>query len=295
LLNRPWPEEFCQVRGRFLAAQNWDQLGKADAPFALLGAPLDITTSFRSGTGQGPEAIRAASQVLEDYSLELDRDLNAQAFADLGDLPLVPGDLVGSLELIEQAVAHLVAAGGRPFLLGGEHLVTLPVVRALAAVYPDLAVLQFDAHADLRNHYLGWQLSHATVMRRVAGIVGPAAVWQFGIRSADREEAAYGRAHTHLYPGERLLAGCQAARQALANRPVYITIDIDVCDPGFAPGTGTPEPGGTSPGKLLRGLRALAGLSVVGLDLVEVCPPYDPSGITAILAARLIRDCLLLF
>ena len=172
MLNRPWPEEFCQVRGRFLAAQNWDQLGKADAPFALLGAPLDITTSFRSGTGQGPEAIRAASQVLEDYSLELDRDLNAQAFADLGDLPLVPGDLVGSLELIEQAVAHLVAAGGRPFLLGGEHLVTLPVVRALAAVYPDLAVLQFDAHADLRNHYLGWQLSHTTVIRRVAGMWG---------------------------------------------------------------------------------------------------------------------------
>ena len=268
----------------------------AEARWVLLGAPLDLTVSYRPGSRFAPARIREVSQALETYSPELDRDLEEVGLHDAGDLDLPPGNLEGSLGRIEAAVGEVAAAQRAPLLLGGEHLITLPAVRALRARFPDLAVIQFDAHADLRDTYLEQRLSHATVMRRLAEVVGPGALFQVGIRSGVREEFAFAAA-THLYPGFRyeLVGAVREAKRHLRRRPVYVTVDIDVVDPGLAPGTGTPEPGGATPGELLRAVAQLAGLRVVGGDVVEVSPPYDAGDVTSLLAARLVREMILLF
>jgi agmatinase len=274
-------------QGVFLGAGGWE-----GARWALFGAPLDVTGSFRPGARFGPAAVRAASPVLELWSPALGVGLEERPFADLGDLELPPGEVEAALEAIERAVAEVLAAGRRPLLLGGEHLVTWPAVRAVAARYPDLAVLQVDAHADLRDAYLGRRASHATVMRRVAEVVGPKRVYQMGIRSGTVEEWAWGRAHTRFAPGARALP--TGWREELAGRPLYVTVDIDFVDPAAAPGTGTPEPGGATAAELLDLVDSLAGLRVVAADVVEVAPAYDPTGITAILAAKVVRELLLL-
>ncbi|MHB8158472.1 MAG: agmatinase, partial [Desulfocucumaceae bacterium] len=178
--------------------------------------------------------------------------------------------------------------------MGGEHLVTLPAVRRAAAHYPGLSVIHFDAHADLRDKYLGMDLSHATVMRRVTEIIGPENLYQFGIRSGTREEFVFARSSVNLHPVINA-ADIAKTAEALKGRPVYISLDIDVLDPAYAPGTGTPEPGGCSPDQLFTALEAFADLNVVGFDLVEVSPDYDEAGRTAIMAAKLIREALLLF
>ncbi|MGQ9556875.1 MAG: agmatinase [Desulfurispora sp.] len=275
---------------RFLAAG----ADPEPARLVIVGAPMDFTVSFRTGTREGPRHIRLVSAGLEEYSPELDRQLDEVAFADWGDVVMQPGRVAGSLGRIAEVLRPLYRAGKIPLLLGGEHLVSLPAIEEAARVYPDLAVLHFDAHADLRHEYLGETLSHATVMRRVCEIIGAGNLYQFGIRSGTREEFAFAREHCHLY------RRCEAPQlqelvQRLAGRPVYISLDIDVLDPAFAPGTGTPEPGGIEPRTLFEALYQLAGLQVVGLDIVEVCPVYDPSGATSILAAKLVREAVLLW
>ena len=261
--------------------------------FCLLGVPLDITVCFRPGTRRGPQAIRQASWVLEEFSLYQGRSLDEIKFCDLGDLALPQGALNASLTAIKAAASDLLASGYKPFILGGEHLLTLPTVDAAAQVYsPDLVVLQFDAHADLRAQYEGETLSHATVMRQLANIVPPDNIYQFGIRSATAKELAYARAHTNLFP-RRVLPPLAQVRPRLLERPVYVTIDIDVFDPAFAPGVGTPEPGGQSVETMLQALNLLKGLDIVGADIVEVCPPFDQSERTAALAALLVRELLL--
>jgi agmatinase len=264
-------------------------------PFGVVrfGAPLDLTGSYRSGTRFGPQQIRAADEVLEDYSLTLDRDVRQVKVLDRGDLELPPGDLEGSLAAIEEEATGALQQGMAFVALGGEHLITLPLVRAALSRYPDLGVLHFDAHADLADRYRGSRLTHATVMRRVVELLGPGRVVQVGVRSATPEEAVFAREWTHFFPGPP--PDMAAVLDLLAGRPVYCTIDVDVVDPGFAPGVGTPEPGGWSSTDLVSVLHRATGLDVVGMDVVEVCPPYDPAGITACLAAKLLREALLVF
>ena len=260
----------------------------------LVGAPFDGTTSFAPGTRFGPARLREASQGLETYSPAQDRSLEEVAFADLGDLELPFGNVTEALERIEAACRDVIGRGKSLVLLGGEHLISLPAIRACHSVHKELAVVQFDAHADLRDAYLGEHDSHATVMRRAGEIVGAGSVFQIGIRSGTREECVYGRAFSGLFT-EELHAGVERAVEALAGRPVYVTVDIDVVDPGYAPGTGTPEPGGCRPQELFEALRRLAALNVVAFDVVELNPLVDTGWTTAILAAKVVREGLLAF
>lgn len=266
----------------------------AGSETVILGAPMDQTVSFRSGTRHGPRQIRSVSEVLEEYSPRLDRDLSDYRYVDLGDVLVVPGMVEESLERIYQSARKVFGDGKLLVLLGGEHLVTLPAVRSAFEVYPELAVIHFDAHADMRERYLGLDLSHATVMKRITEIVGGDRVFQFGIRSGTREEINFARSAANFNPGVEVEDVARAAG-LLKGKPVYITLDIDVLDPAFAPGTGTPESDGCTPRQMFLALEALAGLEVVGFDLVEVCPPADHSDRTAILAAKLVREAILLF
>lgn len=265
---------------------------RAGARSALFGAPLDATVTFRPGSRFGPMAVRAASPVLEDWSPRLRRSLGVRPFCDLGDLEIPPGDVAGALRVIDGQVAELLAEGLRPVMLGGEHLVTVPAVDAVARYHPNLHVLQVDAHADLRDDYLGLRQSHACVMRRIAERIGPHRCLQLGIRSGTPEEWAYATNSTRFAPGVQPLPAEWG--QLLRGVPVYLTLDIDAADPAAAPGTGTPEPGGFSARELLEVVWAMDGLNIVAADVVEVAPAYDPGGVTAVLAAKVVREILLM-
>ncbi len=268
----------------------------AGAGVVICGVPMDFTVTFRPGARLAPRHIRQASTGLEEYSPYLEQDLRDCQYFDAGDLVLPAGDVPESLRRIACVVENLFAHRKFPLLLGGEHLVSLPAVAAAARFYPELAVVQLDAHLDLRDAYAGQKLSHATVMRRIAEIVGGANIYQLGVRSGAREEFLYAREHTHFFFNE-VLAPLEQICNALQDRPVYVTLDIDVLDPAYAPGTGTPEPGGCSPQEIIQALHYLGRrrLPVVGLDLVEVSPVYDPSERTSILAAKLVREAILCF
>lgn len=259
----------------------------------IFGAPLDLTSSYRRGTRFGPQQIRVAGEGLEDYSLDLDRDVRRVKVIDHGDLELHPKNLEANLARIEKEAATALE-NGMPFVaLGGEHLITLPLVKAALVKHPDLVLLQLDAHADLAESYEGKPLTHATVMRRVAELLESGCVVQMGIRSATAEEVAFARGRTHLFPGPPV--DVTQVLKILTGKPVYLTIDIDVVDPAFAPGVSTPEPGGWSSAELFQVLRQMGDLEVVAMDLVEVCPPSDPAGITSTLAAKVLRESLLTF
>ena len=275
------------LSGAFLGCR-----GRGESRSALFGAPLDATVTFRPGSRFGPLAVRAASPVLEDWSPRLRRSLSDRPFCDLGDLDFAPGDVPGALRAIGDLVAELLEDGLRPVMLGGEHLVTVPAVEAVARRHPDLHVLQIDAHADLREDYLGVGLSHACVMRRIAERLGPKRCLQLGIRSGTAEEWAYATERTRFAPGVQPLPS--AWEPVLRSVPIYLTVDIDAADPAAAPGTGTPEAGGFSARELLEVLWAMDGLNIVAADVVEVAPAYDPTGITATLAAKVVREILLM-
>jgi agmatinase len=258
----------------------------------LLGAPFDGTVSFRPGARFGPQALRAASDGLETYSPALDRDLEDVAHADAGDLELPFGNPAAALAVIAAAVRRCLADGAKPLVLGGEHLVTLPVVEALSDHHPELVVIQLDAHADQRDDYLGERLSHACVMRRIAERLGDGHLRQIGIRSGTRAEFALMRAQGTRcsFAPEDL----EALRGWLADRPVYLTLDLDVFDPGVMPATGTPEPGGIDWATFERAVSALASCRLVGADVVELAPQLDPSGCAAVVAAKCVRELLLI-
>lgn len=267
--------------------------GGDSAPIVILGVPLDETTSFRPGTRFGPSAAREASRALELYSLRQKRSLTPADYQDAGDLTLPLGDVKEALLVIGSAAREILQRGKKFMALGGEHLLTLPLVESLREIYPDLIVIQMDAHADLRQEYTGNSLSHGTVMRRVIDVLGPGRLFQLGIRSADKgelEETA-GLSEVHFYS---VLEPLQALLPRLKGHPVYLSIDIDVIDPAFAPGTGVPEPGGVTSLELLDAIGLLKGQDVVGADLVEVAPAYDTTGQTGLLAAAIVRECLLL-
>lgn len=255
----------------------------------LIGVPYDATATFRRGCALAPAAIRWASQSIETYSPILMRDLEDLRYADRGDLDVGHANPEEMVETVRAAVAG-IGAGVLPVLLGGEHTITLGAVRALRDRHPDLAVLQLDAHTDLREEYEGRRLSHATVMRRVADLVPPERIVALGLRAGTRQEFAFLERYRAWSPR---LSVTSDVWTWLRPRPIYVTLDIDVLDPSDAPGTGNPEPEGANAGDLLRFIRLLGDLPVVGVDLVEVSPPFDPSGRTGVLAAMVIREILL--
>jgi agmatinase len=269
-------------------------LGSADTanPKAvLLGAPLDVTETFRSGTREGPDRVRAVSDVLETYSPQLDRDLAELAFADWGDVECGP-DVDSALNDIAGAMDEACRIGALPLLIGGEHTATVGAVRGVLRRYADLHVIQLDAHADLRDDYEGVRLSHATVIRRIAEEVGYERICQCGIRSGTRDELQLARSCLTSSSELRLTP---EALDRVGDHPVYLTIDIDVIDPASAPGTGCPEPGGPTFAELWSFVCSLRGLNVVAVDVMEVLPAADVNDITSIAAAKLIRDAALLF
>ena len=265
----------------------------ANAETVLFGAPFDSTTSFRPGARFGSAAMRHESFGLETYSPYQDRDLLDRRVFDSGDLELCFGSAEAALADIEARAEEILSDGKRPVLLGGEHLVTLGALRAVVRRHPGLHILHFDAHADLRDDYLGAQLSHACVMRRAHDLLGDGRIHQFCIRSGDREEFRFAKAHTDLHPFS--FDGLEALTQALAaaKTPVYFTIDLDCLDPSAFPGTGTPEAGGVSFAQLLQAILLVARCSVVAADVNELAPMLDPSGVSTATACKVLRELLL--
>ena len=264
-----------------------------EADIVLFGAPYDSTTSFRPGTRFAGSSIRNDSYGLETYSPYQDRDLGEGKIADLGDLELAIGSSEKVLAQIEETAEEILRDGKLPFMIGGEHLVTLGSVRAAVKHYPDLHILHFDAHTDLREDYLGVKLSHACVIRRCWEVLGDGRIHQFGIRSGEKAEFEWARSgHTDFHPFS--LEGLEDTIQALKGKNVYFTLDLDVLDPSVFPGTGTPEPGGISFLELMRGaVRACRELNLVGCDVNELCPPCDPTGASTAVACKIIREMLL--
>ena len=260
----------------------------------LYGAPFDSTTSYRPGARFGPAAMRHESYGLETYSPYQDKDLTDGNVFDSGDLELCFGSSESALVDIESRAAEILRDGKLPLLLGGEHLVTLGAFRAVAEKFPDVHVIHFDAHADLREDYLGVSLSHACVLRRCWELVGNGRIFQFGIRSGDREEFQWGR--THVKTNRFDFATLEEVIDQLQDKPVYFTLDLDVLDPSVFPGTGTPEPGGVSFEQLRQAATLVCSkLRVVGCDVNELSPHYDPSGVSTIVACKIVREMLLAF
>ncbi|MDR1915751.1 MAG: agmatinase [Synergistaceae bacterium] len=264
-----------------------------DANVVLFGAPFDSTTSYRPGARFASSAIRSESFGIETYSPYLRGDITDYKIFDAGDLDLPFGNAGRVLDTIESFCGKVHDDDKMPVMIGGEHLVTFGAVRAAAARYPDLAILHFDAHADLRRDYMGEFLSHATVMRRVWDIVGDGRIYQFGIRSGSREEFEWAMDHVRM---EQFNANSiDSCAEAVVSHPVYITVDLDVIDPAEFPGTGTPEAGGMSFRALHDALTSLRGLDVIGFDLCELSPHYDASGASTALACKLLREMLIAF
>lgn len=264
-----------------------------EASIVLYGAPFDSTTSFRPGARFGPAAMRHESFGLETYSPYQDRDLMDISVFDSGDLELCFGSSEMALADIEKRAEEILEADKFPLLLGGEHLVTLAAVRAVAAKYPDLHIIHFDAHADLRDDYLGARLSHACVLRRCHDLLGDGRIHQFCIRSGEREEFRFAAQHTDFHPLS--FEGLEETVRELKekNVPIYFTIDLDCLDPAAFPGTGTPEAGGVTFLELLEAIRIVAQANVVGADVNELAPMLDASGVSTATACKVLRELLL--
>ena len=262
------------------------------AKTVIFGAPFDSTTSYRPGTRFGSKAIRSESFGIETYSPYQDKDLLDYSIFDAGDPELCIGNVDTALAQIEDIAAEILADGKRPFMLGGEHSVTLGAVSAVYKKYKSLYIIQFDAHADLRDDYLGVKKSHACVMRRCHEMVGDGHIYQFGIRSGEREEFKFAAEHTKM--NKFNLDGIDEAVKELAGKNVYLTIDMDVLDPSIFPGTGTPEAGGVQFTELLEAVMKLKELNIVGADINELSPQYDPSGVSTAVACKLLREILLM-
>ncbi|MFD1861827.1 agmatinase [Planococcus chinensis] len=261
----------------------------------LYGMPMDWTVSYRPGSRFGPNKIREVSIGLEEYSPYLDRELEDVKFFDAGDIPLPFGNPEKSLLEIETYVHTLLADNKIPMGMGGEHLVSLPVMKAVASKYDDLAIIHFDAHTDLRENYEGEEYSHSTPIRKIADLIGPSNVYSFGIRSGMKEEFVWAKENGMHISKFEVLEPLKEVLPTLEGRNVYVTIDMDVLDPAHAPGTGTVDAGGITSRELLASIHAIAasGVNVVGFDLVELAPVYDHSDQTANTASKLIREMIL--
>lgn len=262
-----------------------------ESNIVIFGAPFDSTTSYRPGTRFASAAIRNESYGIETYSPYQDKDLEDIAVFDGGDLELPFGSPVRALEDIRKFTKKILDDGKIPFMIGGEHLVTLGAIEAVFEKYPELHIIHFDAHTDLREEYLGVKKSHATVIRRCHDLVGDGKIYQFGIRSGERAEFEWAKTHTYLnkFNFEHL----EEIVEQLNGKPVYFTLDLDVLDPSEFPGTGTPEAGGVRYLELLKAISIVSKLNIVGLDMNELSPPYDSSGVSTALACKLLREILL--
>ncbi|MDO5417055.1 MAG: agmatinase [Lachnospiraceae bacterium] len=264
-----------------------------DASIVIYGAPFDSTTSFRPGARFGPSAIRHESFGIETYSPYQDKDLCDKSIFDCGDLELCFGSAESALADIEKCAGEILRDGKLPLLLGGEHLVTLGNFRAVYEKYPNVEVIHFDAHADLRDDYLGARLSHACVIRRIHDMVGDGKIHQFCIRSGDRTEFQFAEEHTNLHKFD--FDGLREVMSKLtADRtPVYFTIDLDCLDPSVFCGTGTPEAGGVTFPQLLEAVLTVCKANVVGADMNELAPMLDASGASTAVACKVLREVLL--
>lgn len=264
-----------------------------DSRIVIFGAPFDSTTSYRPGTRFASAAMRNESFGIETYSPRQDKDLLDTKIYDGGDLELCFGSPESALSDIEDMTADILDHGKLPLMIGGEHLVTLGAVRAAVKKYTDLHIVHFDAHADLRDDYLGQKLSHACVMRRCHELVGDGKIFQFGIRSGDREEFRWGRNHVETSKFD--FSGIESLKEKIGDKPVYFTLDLDVLDPSCFCGTGTPEAGGVSYNQLISAIEEVAKLNVIGLDVNELSPMLDQSGASTALACKLLREIMLYF
>lgn len=264
-----------------------------EAKMVLFGAPFDSTTSFRPGARFGSAAIRHESFGLETYSPYQDEDLSDYKVFDSGDLELCFGDSVRAVADITDRADQILSDGKIPLMIGGEHLVTLGAVRAALKKYPNLHIIHFDAHADLREDYLGMQLSHACVLRRCHELVGDGRIHQFCIRSGERSEFKFAKMHTDMHKFD--FSGLEELVVSLRREriPVYFTIDLDCLDPSVFPGTGTPEAGGVSFKELLDAILVVAGCNVVAADVNELAPMLDASGASTAVACKVVRELML--
>jgi agmatinase len=262
-----------------------------ESEIVLFGAPFDGTTSYRPGTRFASAAIRNESYGIETYSPYQDKDLLDKKIFDAGDLEFGFGNTQRVIDTIEEMTKQILDDKKKPLMIGGEHLVTLGSMKAVAEQYPELHIIHFDAHADLRDDYLGEKLSHASVMRRCHELVGDGKIYQFGIRSGDREEFVW--AKDHVFTQKFNLDGIENVVEKLQGKPIYLTIDLDVLDPSVFPGTGTPEAGGVTFMELMKALKEVFKLNVVAMDMNELSPVYDQSGASTALACKLLRELLL--
>lgn len=263
-----------------------------DAGIVLFGAGFDGTTSFRPGTRFAPSAIRSESFGIETYSPYQDKDMLDYSYFDSGDLELPFGSVNRTVADIAMRSDRILTDGKLPFMIGGEHLVTLGSVMAVKEKYDDLYIVHFDAHADLRDDYLGQKLSHACVLRRCHELVGDGHIFQFGIRSGDRDEFRFADEHTEMHRFS--FEGLEAVVEGLKGKDVYFTLDLDVLDPSVFPGTGTPEAGGVTFDELRRAVTLVCSqLKIVGCDVNELSPVYDQSGVSTAVACKIIREMLL--
>ncbi len=263
-----------------------------DAKIVLFGAGFDGTTSFRPGTRFAPSAIRSESFGIETYSPYQDKDMTDYSYFDSGDLELPFGSVRRTIADIAMRTDTILTDGKIPFMIGGEHLVTLGAVMAVKEKAEDLYIIHFDAHADLRDDYLGQPLSHACVLRRCYELVGDGHIFQFGIRSGDREEFVFAAEHTEM--NKFNFNNLEEVVEKLKGKKVYFTLDLDVLDPSVFPGTGTPEAGGVTFDELRKAVTLVCSqLDIVGCDVNELSPHYDQSGASTAVACKIIREMLL--
>lgn len=262
-----------------------------EATTVIYGAPFDGTVSNRPGTRFAADAIRSESYGLETYSPFLNKDLEDVRIMDSGDVDITIGNKVKVLEELEETARTILNAGKLPFMIGGEHLVTLGPMRAVLEKYPDTVLVQLDAHMDLRDDYMGEPLSHATVVRRIHDFIGDNRIYQYGIRSGTKEEFDWSEKHTVLEKFS--IDTLKDLPDIIGNAPVYVTIDLDCLDPSIFPGTGTPEPGGLTYKELEPAFKVFEQLNVVAADIVELSPPYDHSGVSNAVAAKVARELML--
>ncbi|WAW14980.1 agmatinase [Peptostreptococcus equinus] len=262
-----------------------------DAKIVIFGAPFDGTVSYRPGTRFASAEVRKESYGIESYSPFLQKDLEEKNICDIGDLDLPFGNARRALDEIYKNTKMIITDSKTPLMIGGEHLVTLGCVEAVYEKYPDLCILHLDAHADLREDYLGEKLSHASVIRRCYELIGDGKIFQLGIRSMTKDEDLFAQKHT--YQCKYNLSKLDEYLEIIGNRPLYITIDLDVLDPAFFPGTGTPEPCGISSIDLINAIHKFSGLNIVAIDVNELSPHYDHSGVSTITACKMIRELLL--
>jgi agmatinase len=262
------------------------------ANVVIFGAPFDSTASYRPGARFASKTMRTESYNMETYSPYLDLDLESDTkIFDGGELPVSLGDTQKTLDIIYEFSKNLLMDHKLPFMIGGEHLVTLGAFRAVAEKYPDVHIIHFDAHADLRDEFLGTPFSHATVLRRCYDKIGDGRIFQFGIRSGEKTEMLWGKKHVQMHLFD--FAGLDKVLDKLHDKPIYFTVDLDVLDPAVFPGTGTPEAGGVTFDELRLAMQAVAKLNIVGTDMVELSPPCDLSGVSTTVALKLLREFLL--